>query len=175
MIAVAVLSPFFPSILKDKITDITLRDLELLGVRGLLLDVDNTLTAPKSQHLEPEVEAWLSEMKSAGIELTIVSNALPRRVIPFANKLGLRCIAFSCKPSPIGFIRGARRIKLKRKQCAAVGDQTFTDILGSKLAGVRSIQVIPMAVEHQFTLKLKRRFEKIILNSFRKKQSRKGG
>jgi len=164
----------FPTVVKKSITDITPGDLERLGVRGLLLDVDNTLTKPHSQELEPRIKQWLADMKAAGIELTIVSNGFPRRVRPFALKVGLRCIAFACKPSPIGFIRGARRIKLPRKQCAAVGDQTFTDILGARLAGVKSIQVMPMVQEPQWTLRLKRRIERTVLASYEKHRQKKG-
>ena len=44
------------------------------GIRALVLDVDNTLTADGSQVLEDSVRAWLAEMRAAGISLTIVSN-----------------------------------------------------------------------------------------------------
>ena len=86
------LALFYPTIYRRRITDITLDDLEKLGVRGLLLDVDNTLTAHGSQHLSPEVRDWLRDMQQAGIGLTVVSNALPSRVGPFAEKIGLRCV-----------------------------------------------------------------------------------
>ena len=75
-------------------------------------------------------------MQQAGIGLTVVSNALPSRVAPFAEKIGLRYTAFSCKPSPIGFWRGVRRLGLPKRQVAAVGDQVFTDIVGANLCGI---------------------------------------
>lgn len=127
---------FYPTLYRRRITDITLDDLQTLGVRGLLLDVDNTLTAHGSQHLSPAVQEWLAAMQQAGIGLTVVSNALPSRVAPFAEKIGLRYTAFSCKPSPIGFWRGVRRLGLPKRQVAAVGDQVFTDIVGANLCGI---------------------------------------
>ena len=163
------MSFLYPDILKNRITDITYDDLKRLGVRGLLLDVDNTLTTHGSQVLDPAVEAWLDQMKELGIGLTIVSNSTPKRVGPFAGKVGLRFISFACKPLPIGFIRGARRLGIPRRECAAVGDQTFTDIIGANLAGVRSIQLLPILPEGQITLRFKRRFERYILKRYRKK------
>ena len=79
---------FYPTVRKHRITDITADDLRALGVRGLLLDVDNTLTRYKSQELDPAVAAWLQRMQQQGIALTVVSNGLPRRVRPFAQKIG---------------------------------------------------------------------------------------
>ncbi|MDD2362106.1 MAG: YqeG family HAD IIIA-type phosphatase [Oscillospiraceae bacterium] len=166
------MSLLYPDMLKNRITDITPDDLKKLGVCGLLLDVDNTLTTHGSQVLDPAISDWIDNMKSLGFIPTIVSNAPPGRVAPFAKRLGLRYISFACKPFPIGFIRGARRLGLKRKECVAIGDQTFTDIIGANLAGVHSIQLLPILPEHQITLRFKRRFEGYILKRYRKKQKK---
>ena len=61
---------FYPTVRKHRITDITADDLRALGVRGLLLDVDNTLTRYKSQEPDPAVAAWLQRMQQQGIALT---------------------------------------------------------------------------------------------------------
>ena len=151
---------FYPTIYKNGITDITLKDLKRLGVRGLLLDVDNTLTTHGSQVLSDEVRDWLSHMKEAGIRMTVVSNSWEWRVAPFAEKIGLRHISLSCKPSPFGFLRGVRRLGLPKRQCAAIGDQVFTDIIGANLCGITCIQVMPIEPETgKPFLSLKRKWE----------------
>lgn len=155
---------FYPTVRKRRITDITAADLRTLGVRGLLLDVDNTLTRYKSQELDPAVAAWLAQMQQEGFALTIVSNGLPGRVRPFAQKVGLRCIAFACKPSPLGYIRGARRLGLKRRECAIIGDQMFTDVVGANLCGMRSVMLEPIELEQgKPTIQLKRKCERWML------------
>ncbi len=167
------MSIFYPSLLKNRITDITPGDLRSLGVAGLLLDVDNTLTEFHSQELAPEVAQWLLTMGEAGFSMTIVSNGLPRRVRPFAEKLGLRSIAFACKPSPLGFWRGARRLRLPLSRCVAIGDQTFTDVLGAKLARVKVIQLLPRQIETGHpTILLKRRLERGILDRYRRRKEK---
>ena len=75
-------------VFKD-VTHITPEFLAGKGIRALVLDIDNTLTADRSQELPDEVAGWLAQMKEAGIGLTIVSNGAEKRVRPFAKKLGL--------------------------------------------------------------------------------------
>ena len=36
------------------------------GITALVLDIDNTLTADRSQELPEEVAAWLAAMRKAG-------------------------------------------------------------------------------------------------------------
>lgn len=159
----------YPDLLKNRITDITLSDLQKLGVRGLLLDVDNTLTELGSQKLDPRVKLWLEEMKRHGIGLTVISNSFPERVRPFAARIGLRYICLAFKPFPLGFWRAARRLGLPVRECAAVGDQTFTDVIGSKIAGARAIQLLPIKMERRFTQRFKRRLESYILRRYHEK------
>lgn len=158
-----------PDLLKNRITDITADDLRALGVRGLMLDVDNTLAIHGSQELDPAVEDWLRRMGEAGIGLTVVSNALPRRVAPFARRIGLEHVAFSCKPLPFGYLRGVKRLGLPRKACAIVGDQTFTDVIGGKLCRVRTIQLYPIRRERNAVARVKRWLEGHILKGYYRK------
>ena len=154
---------FYPTIYRRRITDVTAEDLRRLGARAVLLDVDNTLTTYGSQELSPAIRSWLQTMQDAGIALTVVSNAFDSRVAPFAKKIGLRHIALSCKPSPIGFWRAVRRLGLSRRECAAVGDQVFTDVLGANLGGIRCVLLKPIYTENEKPfLRLRRQWEKPI-------------
>ena len=60
-------------VFKD-VTHITPEWLAAKGITALVLDIDNTLTADRSQELPEEVAAWLAAMRKAGVKLTIVSN-----------------------------------------------------------------------------------------------------
>ncbi len=72
-------------VFKD-VTHITPEWLAQKGIRALVLDIDNTLTADRSQDLPEEVAGWLETMRRAGVKLTIVSNGAEKRVRPFAEK-----------------------------------------------------------------------------------------
>jgi len=66
-------------VFKD-VTHITPEWLAAKGITALVLDIDNTLTADRSQELPEEVAAWLAAMRKAGVKLTIVSNGAEKRV-----------------------------------------------------------------------------------------------
>lgn len=111
------MSLFYPTILRKRVTSITAEDLRALGVRGLLLDVDNTLTTHGSQALDPAVLAWLRAMEAAGFTPTVVSNALRQAGGAFRRQAGgcdlsplpaSRCPSGSCgRPSGWGCPAGS--------------------------------------------------------------------
>mgnify|MGYP000831335129 CR=1 FL=1 len=65
-----------------RVNDITPEFLFKNNIKGLLLDLDNTLTTHDNPVPGKGVEEWLKEMKSFGIKLIIVSNNHPERVKP---------------------------------------------------------------------------------------------
>ncbi len=93
---------FYPTIYRRRITDITVEMIHAQGVKGILLDVDNTLTTHDNPQVSPAVTAWLDAMRAAGVALTVVSNNSDARVRPFAEKIGLEYQAKAAKPLPRG-------------------------------------------------------------------------
>lgn len=160
-----------PEYLFKDITRITPEFLRQQGIRALLLDVDNTLTAHGSQQLSQPVAAWLEQMKARGIRMVIVSNNLRRRVEPFARQLGLDYISMGCKPLPGGLARARRRLGVGRREIALVGDQLFTDRLAGWLYGIRVLVVQPMTRDIKKGILFRRKLEK----PFIQKYFRQGG
>ena len=81
-----------------RVNDITPEFLFKNNIKGLLLDLDNTLTTHDNPVPGKGVEEWLKEMKSFGIKLIIVYNNHQERVKPFADMLGLNFISYGKKP-----------------------------------------------------------------------------
>ena len=73
-------------VFKD-VTHITPEWLAAKGITALVLDIDNTLTADRSQELPEEVAAWLDTMRKAGVKLTIVSNGAEKREMCIRDRL----------------------------------------------------------------------------------------
>ncbi len=164
---------FYPTIYRRRITDITAQDLRALGAQGILLDIDNTLTTHDNPALDADVAAWLDEMRQAGFSLTVVSNNREERVRPFAEAIGLGFQSRAAKPLPHGYRAAARSMGLSPRQCVAVGDQIFTDILGANLAGMKSVLLEPIELEvEQKFIVFKRRFERVLLGTRRAKRRR---
>jgi len=106
-------------VFKD-VTHITPEWLAAKGITALVLDIDNTLTADRSQELPEEVAAWLDTMRKAGVKLTIVSNGAEKRVRPFAEKLGLAYLYRAAKPLPFALMVAQHRMGVKHRQMAMV-------------------------------------------------------
>ena len=147
-----------------RVTDIQPEFLHGIGVRALLLDVDNTLSTHGGHTPLRGLAEWIGTMKAAGVKLLILSNAKRRRVKPFADKLGLDFQSLSLKPLPFGYLRALGRLGLKRRQAAMVGDQVFTDALGGNLSGVTTILVEPILAETGRSFVLRRKWERRILS-----------
>jgi HAD superfamily phosphatase (TIGR01668 family) len=161
---------FYPTLYRRRITDITAEDLRAFGAKGILLDVDNTLTTHDNPVLEASVRVWLDAMQREGFSLTIVSNNRDERVRPFAEAIGLSYCARAAKPLPRGYRAAARAMGLKPCQCVAIGDQIFTDILGANVAGMSSVLLEPIEpeVEQKFIV-FKRQIERVLLSARRAK------
>ena len=151
-----------PDAAEEKITDITPALLHAMGVKALILDADNTLSGHASQiPFEGAVE-WVARMQKEGFSAIVVSNNFKKRVEPFAAQFGLPFISMAMKPFPFGYLRAVRRMKSSRKQTVAIGDQVFTDILGARLTGVRSILLTPQGEESVLRFGWRRRLEQPI-------------
>lgn len=148
-----------PTIALHHVTDISLPLLRQLGTDAILLDVDNTLAPPTSQIPYEGVQEWIDTIKAGGIRIIICSNNYQKRIRPFADSVGLDCVAMSFKPFPFGFIRAKRKLKEKPQSVLVVGDQIYTDVLGANLAGMKSILLLPRSEEHGWSIKLRRRLE----------------
>ena len=161
-------SAFFPNIYLKSITALTPALLRRLGVRGLILDVDNTLTTHDNPEPDAQVLRWLEVMRQQQIEMIILSNNRPRRVRRFAEILQMDFTANAKKPLACGFRRAAARLGLSKDKIAVVGDQIFTDILGGNLFGAKTILVRPLEPEKALFFRLKRWLERDILRAYAK-------
>ncbi len=142
-----------------RVTDITPEILSKLNIKGLILDLDNTLTTHDNPKPADGVPEWLDLMKSNGIRLMIVSNNHAPRVKPFADMLGLEFVSEGKKPFTKGFKEAKTLMGLTKNELAAVGDQIFTDVLGANLFRIKMLYVSPIEHENTTFFKLKRKLE----------------
>ena len=154
---------FKPTYVFNDITEISADFLHKKHIKGLLLDLDNTLTTHNNP-VPPQTSLdWLDKMRKAGIKLMIVSNNSAERVTPFSQALGLDFVPKGKKPLTTGYRKARERLGLDKKNVATVGDQIFTDVLGSNLAGIRSLFVFPIELETSLPFRFKRFCERLFL------------
>ena len=167
------MSIFYPTIMVRRVMDITAKMLSDMSVSALILDLDNTLTTHNNPRPDPAVLMWLAKMREADIKLIILSNNTRERVLPFAKELRLSFVAVGLKPLPFGYARAVTALEVPKHNAAVVGDQLFTDILGARLYGIKSILVEPFEPESSSFFRFKRKLEAVILKRYKRKMEAK--
>lgn len=163
---------FKPAFVFNSVTEITSAFLKQNGIKGLILDLDNTLTTHNNPRPPKHVIAWINSMKSADIPLVIVSNNKYDRVRPFAQMLQVPFISEGAKPLTKGIERARKGLHLRRDEVGIIGDQIFTDILGANFKGMKTIYVYPIELEDGLFFRFKRVMETPFLprrHKFRRK------
>lgn len=154
---------FTPTAAYETILSVTPEVLKGMGVTAIILDIDNTCTTHDNPTPIDGLFEWLDNMRKNNIKMIIVSNNHVPRVTPFAELLGLDFIPEGAKPLPKGYKQAAEKLGVPKSQIVTIGDQLFTDILGAKLFGIKSILVRPIEMEKTRFFKFKRAAEKPFL------------
>lgn len=119
----------YPNIYINNVKDITEEILTKNNIKGLLLDVDNTLIDFDLKILEGARE-WCNNLKEKGIKMCILSNTNKiEKVKKVAKELDLEYISFAKKPFKKGFKKAMKLLDLEAMNIATVGDQIMTDVL----------------------------------------------
>ncbi len=159
----------YPNFYFNNVREIDIELLRKHNIKGLILDVDNTLI-DYDRNFEDGTIEWAKEMKQQGIILYIVSNSNKKeKVKKVAETLEIPFINFAKKPLKSGFLKAMRNMGLRNENIAAVGDQIMTDVIGANRCRMYSILVKPIAEKDILITKIKRPIENIIINSYLKK------
>lgn len=142
------------------LTEIDIDHLLQQGIRGLLLDLDNTIVAWDSHDVEHQVQDWIHRAKASALSLCLVTNAKSDRVERAIKPLGIPYVALARKPMLRGFKKAMHMLGTAPCETAMVGDQIFTDVLGANLLGVYSILIELPDPKEQWWMKGTRRLEK---------------
>lgn len=161
---------FRPTAMKQGILELTPDFLRTLGVKALLLDVDNTIATYTSHEPIDGAIEWAQSLINAGFRVIIVSNNYKKRVAPFAARFGLGFISFAMKPFPFGYLKACSLLKMKRSECAIIGDQIFTDVIGANMCGMKSVLLTPIEPEEGVSFKIRRYFEKFLRPKYRNRK-----
>lgn len=144
-----------------------LREIELIkmwesGKRGIILDLDNTITPWHKNELTTEAVQLIDQARTLGYQLYLLSNATFRRTELVARELGVSFTAPGLKPLTRGYRKAMQELKLTPEQVIVIGDQIFTDIWGGNRAGCYTILVTPLENREFIVTRLMRRLERLI-------------
>jgi uncharacterized protein len=152
-----------PNAYAPGIAEISLDQLAETGIRGIILDLDNTLVAYRQSQIAPSVVEWVRVALARGFRVVMLSNNFEERVAAVGAELGIPTVPSALKPLPAGFLRALRILGTRKSETVVVGDQLFTDVIGARLVGLRSILTEPIS-EHGFiTTRMLRVIERAVL------------
>ena len=152
----------------ERFNDVTVDFLLSIGVKGVLLDIDNTMEPYEHPLPGDHVVAWLNSLHNAGIKTAIVSNNEWERVNLFNKDLAMPAYAKAGKPFKKNLIRAMGDIKTDREHTVFIGDQILTDVWAAHNAGIRAILVPPINDKKDLFTRFKRLLEIPILRKYEK-------
>ena len=135
-----------PTLLAPAVWSIDIEDLWRRGIRGVVLDLDNTISRWNEFQVLPPAREWIAQAQRRGMRLCIASNALRGgRVASVAEELGIACVPQAGKPLPRAYRRAMSVMNTDPASTCVVGDQVFTDIVGANWLGIATVLVEPVS------------------------------
>ena len=163
---------FVPEYYFNVFSDATAEFLLSIGVKGIVLDVDNTLEPYENPLPGDHVKAWISTLRENGISAAIVSNNGGKRINLFNSELGLPVYYKAKKPFKRNVLNAMRDMGTVKENTILMGDQVFTDVWAAHNTGIRAILVPPINYKKDILTKFKRLLEKTILKKYKKQNNK---
>ncbi|GBF34208.1 hydrolase [Desulfocucumis palustris] len=159
----------YPNLYVGSVHHIDIDSLAVMGIRGLLFDLDNTVVPRDVDDFSAEIKDWFGRLEARGFKMCFVSNNGPRRLQNLTGALGLPFVCRAVKPRKKPFLKAMETIGTSQKETAVIGDQIFTDILGGNRLGLFTILVTPMpGKEYWATELINRRLERFIIKRLKR-------
>ena len=118
--------------------------LQKYQIKGLVLDVDDTLVPLKVAEASPDLHQWVEDIRQVA-QMWLVSNNLSEtRIGRIARALNLPYIYGASKPSRRKLRQAQAAMNLPVEQVGMVGDRLFTDVLAGNRLGMFTILVEPI-------------------------------
>ncbi|QLE54240.1 YqeG family HAD IIIA-type phosphatase [Nostoc sp. TCL26-01] len=131
-------------ILEGSVLHLTPEIIANYGLKGLVLDVDETLVPITVGAASPELKAWVEQIRTT-TALWLVSNNLSEpRIGGIARSLNLPYYLGAAKPSRRKIRAALQAMNLPVHQVGMVGDRLFTDVLAGNRLGMFTILVEPI-------------------------------
>ena len=146
--------------------------LNSIGVKGIVLDIDNTLEPYEHPKAGAHVIKWLDELKASGIKTAIVSNNNEDRVRVFNEDFNMPAYSRGGKPFKKNVLKAIGDMEIKKYEAILMGDQIFTDVWAAHNAGIPAILVPPINDKKDLLTRFKRFLETFILAEYSKREGK---
>ncbi|HSM84094.1 MAG TPA: YqeG family HAD IIIA-type phosphatase [Nodosilinea sp.] len=114
------------------------------NIKGLILDVDDTLVPLRQAETNPDLAHWMRQVKAVASVWLVSNNINAPRISRIAALLEVPYITSAGKPSGRKLRQALVAMDLPVQEVAMVGDRLFTDVLAGNRMGLFTILVDPM-------------------------------
>ncbi len=118
-------------------------------LKGLVLDVDETLVPFRASQVSEELLPWVEEVRQVASLWLVSNNISEARIRRIGKALELPYIHGAGKPSRRKLRRAVEDMNLPVEQVGMVGDRLFTDVLAGNRMGMFTVLVEPMVAPDQ--------------------------
>lgn len=155
----------------EKFSDASAEFLSSIGVKGIVLDIDNTLEPYENPTPSAPLLAWFDSLANAGIKAAFVSNNNATRVELFNKNLGFPAYFKAGKPFKKNVLRALSDMGVSADKSILMGDQVFTDVWAARNSGLRAILLPPIKDKRDILTRSKRALEKPIIKKYKKRNN----
>lgn len=136
-------------VLGDTILSLTPELLDRHQLRGLVLDVDDTLVPLNVIELPEALKTRIAELRQQAQIWLVSNNISESRIGAIAESLEVPYITFAVKPFGYNLRKAVAAMNLPPEQVAMVGDRLFTDVLAGNRLGMFTILVEPTVAPNE--------------------------
>lgn len=141
-----------------------------LGIKNLLIDLDNTLGSYRDVHPSRQASELVATLIDAGYQVLIISNNKGPRVARYADELGVQHLSSAHKPLKRRFISFLKEQRCNIQETLLIGDQLLTDSLVAHRLGIKVLLTEKLVKEDQWTTRFNRLFDRPLRAYFKRKQ-----
>jgi uncharacterized protein len=131
-------------ILEGSIVMLTPEMLQQYQLKGLVLDVDDTLVPLSVAEASDELLGWVEEIRQVASMWLVSNNLSQARIASIARALNLPYLYGASKPSRRKLRQAVAAMNLPVEEVGMVGDRLFTDVLAGNRLGMFTILVDPI-------------------------------
>lgn len=138
-----------PDLVINSLTEINLEYYKKRAMRGIIIDLDNTIVPWHLDCITAEADLFLREALALEYRICLLTNASKKRTENIAQQYDLYYLSSACKPRKRAFVHALQLIGLSADEVLVIGDQVFTDVFGGNRAGCYTI-LVPALSKKEF-------------------------
>lgn len=132
-----------------------------LAKKLIVLDMDNTIIRKNETNIDQAILDWIKSLKEQGFKIILCTNNHSQRHINVSQLIACEIVQSALKPFSWRLMKHLKGYS--NESILWIGDQLFTDVLGSNMHHIDSVLVKPLSIHEHGLTKMVRHLERLVL------------